>query len=177
MTGRIEELATPQRPGRIATRTGTNRFHFSYRLTEEIPEALAMGQLVSFELQKGSPELAVDVRPTASEEAIVENNGAPYEIRYRGFEQTGNVRLFKFQAWRSGEENKEAIVSADLTLFRKHQIGIQEGPVICLRLLKTAFQESDVITLTVWEGALSDEDLRAHVAIQASPKNSKRKRS
>ncbi len=176
MNGRIEELATPEKPGRIATNSGPAHFRFSYRHTVGTPEGLAIGQLVSFEPERSAPEFAVGVRPNESVESPAGDRSAPREIRYQGFEQTRNIRTYKFQAWRSGEENVEAIVTVDLALFRRHGVGIQEGPGICLRLLKAEFRESGVINAKVLTRTLSDLEMLEHLANQPASKNSRRKR-
>ncbi|MFZ0427086.1 MAG: hypothetical protein WAO20_03135 [Acidobacteriota bacterium] len=177
MTGRIEKLATSETPGRIATNSGPTQFHFTYRQTMETSEGLAVGQLVSFQLEKGTTEFAVGVRPEEAVGSLAGNGNKACQIRYQGFEQTSNVRFFKFQVWRSGEENQEAVVTADLALFRKHDIGIQEGPGICLRLLKAEFQESDAIDGAAWTRAVCDKDMLAYLSIEATTKGSRRKRS
>ena len=177
MVGRIEELATPEKPGRITTHSGMSRYDFSYRHPEGLPTELVRGQLVSFELERSSPEFAVGVRPR---EAHAPQNGSRdlrREIRYQGFEQTHSVRSFRFQAWRSGEENEEAIVTVDLALFRRHGIGLQEGPGICLRFVEAEFAESGVTGKVIWTRALSDEDILVHRAEQKTSKSSRKKRA
>ncbi len=177
MTGRIEKLATTKELGHITTNSGPAQFHFTYRQTLDAPDRLTVGQLVSFEVEKGAVAFAVGVRPKESDEPLPESRSAAREIRYQGFEQTRNIRSYKFQAWRSGEENEEAIVTADLALFRRHGIGIQEGPGICLRLVEAEFRESSAIDSTVWRRQLSDKELEAYISARAIPKNSRRKRS
>lgn len=177
MTGRIEKLATAEDAGRITTNSGPVQFRFTYRKTDGTTDQLAIGQLVSFELEKGTTESAVEVRRKESVSFRASDGTPAREIRYQGFQQTRNIRSYKFQAWRSGEENQEAIVTADLALFRRHGIGIQEGPGICLRLVKTEFLESGLVDPTVWTRALSDQDLLDHISNQAAPKGSRKKRS
>ena len=177
MTGRIEALATPDKPGRITTNSGPSRFHFTYREPTGKTDGLAMGRLVTFELEKGSPEIAVSVRPKESEEPSPGDEKAPREIRYQGFEQTRNIRSYKFQAWRSGEENQEAIVTVDMVLFRKHGIGIQEGPGLCLRIVEAEFQEPGRLETTIWKRALTDKEMLAHLAFQSTSKSSRKKRT
>jgi hypothetical protein len=177
MTGRIEALATPEKLGRITTNSGPSRFHFSYREPTGKADGLAMGRLVTFELEKGSPEIAVSVRPKEAEVAPPGEVRAPREIRYQGFEQTKNIRSYKFQAWRSGEENQEAIVTVDIVLFRRHGIGIQEGPGLCLRLVEAEFQEPGRSETTVWKRSLTDNEMLAHLACQTTSKSSRKKRT
>jgi len=176
MTGRIEKLATAEQEGRITTNSGPMQFHFTYQQEAGTPEQLTLGQLVSFELEKGTTQSAVEVRRKESLSFRASDGTAAREIRYQGFQQTRNVRSYKFQAWRSGEENQETIVTADLALFRKHGIGIQEGPEISLRLVKAEFLESRLVDPTVWTRALSDKDMLEHLSSRATPKNSRKKK-
>lgn len=177
MTGRIETLATPERPGRITTNSGPSRFHFTYRNPIGEKDGLALGRLVSFELEKGSPEIAVEVRPKEVSEAAPGEAKVPREIRYDGFEQTRNIRSYRFQAWRTGEENQEAVVTVDLGLFRRHGIGIQEGPGLCLRLVKAELGDPERPGATSWKWTLTDREMEAHLACQPPPRGSRRKRS
>jgi hypothetical protein len=176
MTGRIEKLATAESSGRITTHSGPVQFHFTYRKTGGTTDQLAVGQLVSFEVEKGTTESVVEVRRKESVTFRAGDGTAARAIRYQGFQQTRNIRSYKFQAWRNGEENQDAIVTADLALFRKYGVGIQEGPEICLRLVKAGFLESGLVDPTVWTRALSDKELLDHLSSQASPRSSRKKR-
>lgn len=175
MTGRIEELATPEKPGRIATNSGPNRFHCYYRYETGTSAELTLGQLVSFEHEKGAPEFAVSVRPKEAVDPFSGGRKDPREIRYQGSEQNGNIRSYRFQAWRSGEENEEAIISIDLAMFRRHGIAIQEGPGICLRLLEAEFQEFGLVCGTDRVRTLTDKEMLTHLAGQGVPKQSKKR--
>jgi len=50
------------------------------------------------------------------------------EIRYLGFEQRVNSRVYRFDVRTAGELTKQASVTADIAVFRDHSVGIQEGP-------------------------------------------------
>lgn len=63
--------------------------------------------------------------------------------RYLGFEQTGNVRVYSFERVSPGETTKTFTVTADLALFRKHHVGMQEGPALCLGVLASQLQALD----------------------------------
>ena len=52
------------------------------------------------------------------------------QLRYMGFDQTENIRSYRFDSIAKGEPVGHFIVSADLVLFRKHRVGIQEGPTL-----------------------------------------------
>jgi hypothetical protein len=131
-------------------------------------DGLTAGRLVTFELERGSPEIAVGVRPKERAESSPGAPNARPEVRYDGFEQTNNIRTYKFQAWRTGEENQEAVVTVDLALFRKHGIGIQEGPALCLRLVEAELQEPGPSETGVWKRALTDKEMLAHLATRGT---------
>jgi len=57
------------------------------------------------------------------------------QIKYNGFTQLDNVREFIFHCVSPRQENKIIVVTADLSLFRKYHLGLQEGPLLCLRKL------------------------------------------
>jgi len=168
VTGRIEILAAVNKPGLITSNSGACRFQYAYRLPLGRIDGLAKGRLVTFELEKGSPEIAISVCPKELGES---SNGGhhvfPREIRYQGFEQSDNIRTYRFQSWQSGEENQEAIVTVDLALFRKHGITIQEGPALCLRLVQAGLPQTGP-DRAVWKGALTDREMLAHLAVRAA---------
>ncbi len=168
MTGRIEILAAVNKPGLITSNSGVSRFHYNYRLPLGRIDGLAKGRLVTFELEKGSPETAVSVcTKEPGERSPGDQHVFPREIRYGGFEQDGNIRTYRFQAWQSGEENQEAIVMVDLALFRKHGITLQEGPALCLRLVQSELQQPSSRE-AVLKRALSDKEMLAHLAVRAA---------
>ncbi len=163
MTGRIEMLATAISAGRITTTTGVNTFHYAYRVPLGNTEGLSVGGLVTFQLERGNPNMAISVCADQVPAEAVPSGRA--EVRYQGFEQTHTIRSFKFQTWRTGEENQEAVVTADLALFRKHGVTIQEGPGLCLRLVESELQQANPSgPHGVWKRALTDKELMEHVA-------------
>jgi hypothetical protein len=163
VTGRIEILAAVDRPGLITCNSGPSRFHYTYRSPLGGIDGLAEGQLVTFELEKGSPLMAISV----CVKETGDQSPSAREVRYRGFEQTNNVRSYKFQTWQAGEENQEAIVTVDLALFRRHGITLQEGPALCLRLVQAEMQQPGS-SAPVWKRALTDQEMLTHVALRAT---------
>jgi hypothetical protein len=164
--GRIEILAAVNKPGIITCNSGACRFHYTYRLPLGRIDGLTKGRLVTFELEKGSPETATGVCPKEVGEP------SPHlfqrEIRYAGFEQTDNIRSYRFQAWQTGEENQDAVVTVDVTLFRKHGITLQEGPALCLRLVQAELRQQSPSESSVWKRALTDKEMLAHLAVRAT---------
>jgi hypothetical protein len=57
------------------------------------------------------------------------------ELRYTGFDQRHNKRLYKFDCVEKGQATVQLVVTADLALFLKHRISLQEGPALCARKL------------------------------------------
>lgn len=169
MTGRIEVLATANKPGRITTRTGVNRYHYAYHLPPGGIEGLFVGSLVTFELKKGDDRVAISVTPKDEADGV-HSLESRLEVRYEGFEQTNNIRAFKFQAWRTGEENQAAVVTVDLALLRKYGITIQEAPALCLRLVETELQQPKRFDPGVWKRGLTDKEMMAHVECRRAGK-------
>ncbi|RPI25177.1 MAG: hypothetical protein EHM61_15065 [Acidobacteria bacterium] len=167
MTGRIEQLATADSPGVITTKTGRNTFRYSYQFASGGIE-LQVGRLVAFELEKGNIETAINVCAIEAGESPTVPGRIP-EIRYEGFEQKNDVRSFRFRAWRTGEENQDIVVTAEMALFRKYGITIQEGPGLCLRLVEAELQQSNPIPTGLWERKLTADEMIAHIGRQRIP--------
>jgi hypothetical protein len=84
------------------------------------------------------------------------------ELRYLGFDQTHNTRAYRFEGLTKGEPTLHFVVTADLAIFLKHRIGIQEGPGLCARKLA-----SDAQTPRPENFELTNDDLRAMVDARA----------
>jgi hypothetical protein len=52
------------------------------------------------------------------------------EIRYLGFEQRQNSRVYRFEVREKGQPSRQLAVTADMDVFRIHGVGIQEGPTL-----------------------------------------------
>jgi len=84
------------------------------------------------------------------------------DIRYLGFDQRGNSRVYRFDVQTDGRPMKEVSVTADMVVFRDHRVGIQEGP----------FLSGNKFTADLgrgWEGEheLTAADVRAHADAKA----------
>jgi hypothetical protein len=77
------------------------------------------------------------------------------ELRYLGFEQLQNARAYRFEVIAKGASTAQAVVLADMGLFLKHRVGIQDGPSLCAARL-TADLERNI----VGDHTLTAEDLR-----------------
>ena len=80
------------------------------------------------------------------------------EVRYLGFEQQQSARSYQFDLIEKGQPAKRFIVTADLSLFHTHGVGIQEGPALSANKLAANLQSE-------FAGAheLTAEDLLSYV--------------
>jgi len=85
------------------------------------------------------------------------------ELRYMGFDQRQNARAFRFDVMAKGETTKQAVVTADMTLFLQFRVGIQDAPTLCASKLV-----SDIEKNFDGEHVLSGDDLRAHSESRAA---------
>lgn len=85
------------------------------------------------------------------------------QLRYMGFDQTKNIREYRFDGTAAGEATKHFVISVDVALFAKHCIGVQEGPALCLQKLGADLETSQQLP-----HQLTDGDLLAHVLAQAA---------
>lgn len=79
------------------------------------------------------------------------------ELRYMGFDQTQNTRCYRFDRLVRGEPTTRFTITADLALFRKHGVQIQEGPALCAGKLA-----ADLADSRVGQHQLTNDDLVAH---------------
>jgi hypothetical protein len=79
-----------------------------------------------------------------------------------GFDQHDNTRAYKFDGVENGHLTVQLVITADLTLFLKHHITIQEGPDLCARKLT-----ADLAGLGQQDHELTNEDLLAFATARA----------
>jgi hypothetical protein len=89
--------------------------------------------------------------------------GGKMELRYMGFDHKQNVRTYKFDGVAKGEPTLHFAVTADLGLFLKHRVNIQEGPTLCARKLT-----KDLGELQNGVHTLTNEDLSDYVGARAA---------
>lgn len=101
---------------------------------------LSEGQVVNFEPDGGSPPKAVGVTvlPPASIHYSDDRYREIRRLRYVGFDQRENIRAYRFERFTPGELTQHFVVTTDMVLFNRHKIRLQEGPLLCLRLLTDA---------------------------------------
>jgi hypothetical protein len=85
------------------------------------------------------------------------------ELRYMGFEQTRTRRLYQFDGATPMGATTRFVVSADLELFLRNRVSIQEGPSLCALKLK-----ADLDAQHDGEHELTNGDLAAYVAERAA---------
>jgi cold shock CspA family protein len=170
MTGKIKLLNTESASGCIDAENGM-RLHFdSSAVLAYDATFLAAGQLVTFDLEKGSSSRAVNIcvqrtRPVPHVEGKRETNA----LRYMGFDQVASIRSYKFERTALGEETEMFIVTTDLTLFTKHHIGIQEGPTLCLHLLTTELATAGADERPHFQCSFTEQNMLSHVASRPAP--------
>ena len=84
------------------------------------------------------------------------------EIRYLGFDQRQNSRVYRFDVRADGCPLKQVSVTAEMTVFRNHRVGIQDGPILSSNKLTADLERG-------WEGEheLTAADVRAFADAKA----------
>ena len=85
------------------------------------------------------------------------------QLRYMGFDQTKNISEYKFDGVAAGETAKHFVVSADLALFVRYHVALQERPALCLKRLAA---DQEVLQQPPHE--LTGGDLAAYALAQAA---------
>lgn len=118
---------------------GCFKFELTAVLQYDRP-ALRVGKRVYFDMEYGSLPKAVNIsiEPSQSAASGKDRRAESGDVRYIGFEHQGTIRTFRFQKTTRGEPVETFSIDADLMLFRRYQIHLQEGPAICLGVLLAA---------------------------------------
>jgi len=168
MIGRIKNLSASSRSGFIEAENGQTVYFAGSEVWEHDFPFLTVGQAVSFELQSGhwpkasNVHLFEDRHPQHVPESRPQ--AAPIQLRYVGFNQDQQTRSFRFQVIVAGEPTRDYVVTADVRLFQKHHVGIQEGPALCARILLAQLAASNEQRQRSMSAVLCEKDLIAHVA-------------
>jgi cold shock CspA family protein len=167
MIGRIKNLSATSRSGFIQAENGQTVYFAGSEVWEHDFPFLTVGQAVSFELQSGHWPKAANVHlfedrhvpqvPESKPQAAI-------QLRYVGFDQDSFTRSFRFHAIVAGEQTRDYVVTADVRLFQKHHVGIQEGPSLCTRVLLAQLAASSDQRPRTMRAVLAEKDLVAHVA-------------
>jgi cold shock CspA family protein len=172
MNGTIKSLDEGDATGLIAAEDGrTVEFCPADVLAYDVP-SLAVGQVVSFELEAGRKPKAlhVVVQRMRQPAGLREKRGGAAELRYLGFEQQENIRRYHFEHVVPGEQKAAFTVQADLELFTRRHLNLQIGPALCLRLLGERLNEEPAQTPGPSVFTLTDRDLAAYQASLPAPK-------
>src|SRR5437667_1681378 len=170
MTGRIRNLSAGSDSGFIEAENGL-RFHFdscavlAYDMTY-----LAVGQLVTFDLEAGGNPKAVNICLQRSHSpAHTEGKRKETTLRYVGFDQTKGIRTYRFERTSVGAETESFAVTTDMALFTKHHIGIQEGPGLCLHLLTAVVDAAGALVAPELNRSLTEQHMLAYLASKPAP--------
>jgi cold shock CspA family protein len=172
MTGTIKSLDVQNASGAITAEDGLIvGFGLPAVMAYDVAN-LAIGQVVSFELEGGRCPKALNVSVQRPPHGInaQEKRLEITRLRYLGFEHKGNTRGYLFERLSPGSEKRTFTVDADLTLFAKHHVRMQEGPALCLHALAA---ELDVVEAAAWgssQCSLTDREMLAHLASLPAPK-------
>jgi len=171
MTGTIKRLDNVAASGAIEAADGlVFGFRLSAVLAYDIP-GLAVGQAVNFELENDRHPRAVNInvehafQSSPDRERRVELT----RLRYLGFQQTGEIRSYRFESFAPGEARAAYIVNGDMGLFTKHHVRLQEGPGMCLHLLAEWDDLVGGTAETPAQYSLTDREMLAHLATLPPP--------
>lgn len=172
MTGTIKSYDLASSSGIITAADGSIvGFCPSAVLAYDLP-LLAIGQAVSFDLETGRCPKALNVLVQRAPQAVSaqERRLELARLRYLGFEHRGSVRVYRFERLVPGEAKRSFTVDADLTLFTKHHVGIQEGPALCLHLLATELNLDSEAGQKASPCSLTDREMLVYLAGRPAPR-------
>ena len=95
------------------------------------------------------------------------------QFQYNGFIQLDEVREFIFHGVCSGQATKIILVTADLSIFRKYHVGLQEGPLLCLRKLSLESATLASNSQSLLQRKLCEEDICAFAADRENQRTKK----
>ncbi len=173
MTGRIKSLSAGSESGYIKAEHGLSVYFNSSSVLAYDVACLAVGQMVTFDLEGGDRLRAVNVcvqRQHETPRPAPEKRREPTDLRYMGFEQVGSERAYKFDCLWPGKEATLFVVTADLALFRKHHVDIQDGPALCLHVLVSELEAAGSTQRLPSKRSLTDENMLAHIASRPAPR-------
>ena len=172
MTGTIKSLDRGGASGVITAEDGLMvGFRPSAVLAYDLP-ALVVGQAVNFDLEDGRHPKALNIYVQRAVQAVnaAEKRLEITRLRYLGFDHKGGTRVYHFERLVPGATKRTFTVDADLALFTKHHVKMQEGPAISfLLLVEEMYAEATAIEEPL-NCALSDREMLAYVARHPLPR-------
>jgi cold shock CspA family protein len=166
VTGIIKSLDLTSASGVITAEDGLIvGFPLSAVMAYDLP-VLVVGQVVSFDLEGGRRPKASNVYVQGPAQPVNAHGGrlGTARLRYIGFEHRGNMRAYLFERLSPGLEKRTFTVDADLALFAKHHVRMQEGPALCLHLLADELNVAGAAAWTSCQCSLTDREMLAHLA-------------
>ena len=91
-----------------------------------------------------------------------------------GFKEGSGVRHFRFEWVGPGRLRRTVVVHADMALARKHEIRMQELPLLCLRLLQGINEGEVTDAITFTEDHMIAIQTAARAASEKKPKTPRR---
>ncbi len=135
MTGTIVELTSGRRTGVIRAEDGS-RIIFAAAAVLGDFDMLDVGGRVRFDVQPAWPQpCAVGVQADTSRAGMHASVAMPLDLRYVGFDQSRNIRSYRFDAVAGGFAIRHFSVLVDVALLLENRVSMQEAPVLCLRKL------------------------------------------
>ncbi len=163
MTGTIKNINPDNRSGWIKAQNGQTVYFSGSAVWEHDYPFLAVGQTVSFDLLERQRPRAINVHLFEDRHTPrkPEHADGPAQLRFVGFNQANAIRTFHFMVVVAGKEVRDYTVTANMEMFWKHRVGIQEGPALCSRvvLAELAAVRGAIVPLT-----LTEDDILAHIA-------------
>jgi hypothetical protein len=96
------------------------------------------------------------------------------QLVYMGFTQQASLRCFRFQRVLAQARPTnlpkvvEIVMKADMALFLRYRIPVQEGPALCLQILTTQLAGSDEMALEPSSFAITNEHLSSFVSARTT---------
>jgi hypothetical protein len=91
-----------------------------------------------------------------------------------GFKEGSGVRHFRFECVAPDHSRRTVVVHADTALARKHEIRMQELPLLCLRLLQSINEGEVADAVTFTEDHMITIQTAARAAAEKKPKPPRR---
>ena len=95
------------------------------------------------------------------------------QLLYVGFEQAKNVRQYIFHGITQGAEPCVFVMSTDMALFQELHLGLQEGPIMCLRTLAADLESLGPAQSPASHRSIHEKDVRAYLVGRAAPPGKK----